>query len=335
MAPDCLPFFVSSCVICSKPFAVNWKEFSAGYLHFTRRDRIGIFVILFLIGLLLLLPRFFPGPAGLSTSDTTWIASLQKAEQRLDSQQYRQGEPRDENTAVYQYDRSESSYSTGPLFYFDPNTLPAADWERTGLRARTIQTILNYRAKGGRFRSADDLRRIYGLRPAEYERLAPYIRIAEQPAAAGMLYDGPATNSPAARPRSYIAIDINTADTTAWIALPGIGSKLAARIVNFREKLGGFYSVSQVAETYGLPDSTFQKIKAYLQLTNPSVKKININTATVEELKAHPYIRYSLANPIVAYRKEHGPFSATEAIKKIAAVTDELYSKIAPYLTIE
>jgi competence ComEA-like helix-hairpin-helix protein len=92
--------------------------------------------------------------------------------------------------------------------------------------------------------------------------------------------------------------------------------------------------VAQVGETFGLPDSTFQKIKQFLKLENISIRKININTATVEELKAHPYIKWGLANPIVAYRNEHGPFSKVEDIKKVMAVTEEVYSKLLPYLSI-
>jgi competence ComEA-like helix-hairpin-helix protein len=130
-------------------------------------------------------------------------------------------------------------------------------------------------------------------------------------------------------------IDINTADTTAFISLPGIGSKLASRIANFREKLGGFYSIEQLGEVYGLQDSVFQKIRKYLRLNDPSVKKININIATVDELKAHPYIKYNIANAIIAYRNQHGPFSAVEDIKKIMVVTEELYSKMLPYFAIQ
>jgi len=155
--------------------------------------------------------------------------------------------------------------------------------------------------------------------------------------------DKPAANKPEEYARkenetkrfSYNIIDINTADTAAFISLPGIGSKLAARIVNFREKLGGFYSIAQVGETYGLPDSSFQKIRQYLKLENMSIRKVNINTATIDELKTHPYIKWSLANPIVAYRNEHGPFSKVEDIKKVMAVTDEIYNKVAPYLTVQ
>ncbi len=133
----------------------------------------------------------------------------------------------------------------------------------------------------------------------------------------------------------YTVIEINSADTTGFIYLPGIGSKLAARIINFRDRLGGFYSVEQVGETYGLPDSTYQKIRQYLKIENSAVKKININTATVDELKVHPYIKYTIAKPIVAYRNEHGPFLKAEDIKNVMAVTDEVYHRIAPYITTQ
>src|SRR5262249_25636461 len=153
--------------------------------------------------------------------------------------------------------------------------------------------------------------RIYGLRQDEYERIASYVQIEVLPEIKKeeQRLNGKSINenlSTKGFTSHYSVIDINSADTTAFIALPGIGSKLAARIVNFREKLGGFYSVDQVGETFGLPDSTFQKIKQYLKLENNSLRKININTATVDELKLHPYIKWSIANPIIAYRNEHG-----------------------------
>ncbi len=90
-----------------------------------------------------------------------------------------------------------------------------------------------------------------------------------------------------------------------------------------------------MGETFGLPDSTFQMIRQYLKSENASIKKININTATIDDLKAHPYIKWSIANPIVAYRTEHGPFAKVEDIKKVMAVTNEIYEKIAPYLVAQ
>ncbi|MEI9808595.1 MAG: helix-hairpin-helix domain-containing protein [Bacteroidota bacterium] len=238
-----------------------------------------------------------------------------------------------DNGYAYQYDRSvNKSSSPATLFYFDPNTLDEAGWKKLGLKDKTIHTITNYLNKGGHFYKGEDLKKVYGLRPGDYLRLEPYIQIENNRSAGHPAAYIKKENEP--RRFSYTVIDINTADTTAFISLPGIGSKLAERIINFREKLGGFYSINQVAETYGIPDSSFQKIKQYLKAENTAIKKININTATVDELKAHPYIRYVIANPLIAYRNEHGPFAKLEDIKKVMAVTDELYNKIVPYLSL-
>ena len=130
-------------------------------------------------------------------------------------------------------------------------------------------------------------------------------------------------------------IDINTADTTEWKKLYGIGSKLSQRIINFRTKLGGFATVDQVGETFGLPDSTFQAIKPKLMVKSSSIKQINLNNATLDELKAHPYIKYAIANAIVQYRNEHGQFKSVADLQKLGAVDELLLRKIAPYLTVE
>lgn len=320
---------------------MNWPKIVADYLTFTRKDRIAILVILVLIGSVFFLPKVITVTKQKShhqQPDTSWIAAMKRLEVRMDHDKS-EGTADYDNSNSYQYDRRISHNNTGfkgELFYFDPNTLSAEGWKKLGLRDKTINTIRNYLSKGGKFRKPEDLKRIYGLLPEEYERLAGYIKIADNNT--HLLYEGefqPVANPNSTKHSKYTVIDVNTADTTAFIALPGIGSKLAARIINFRDKLGGFYSINQVAETYELPDSTFQKIRPYLKLENNVLKKININTATLDELKAHPYIRYSMANPIIAYRNEHGPFSKTEDLKKVMAVTEEAYIKILPYLTVE
>ena len=225
------------------------------------------------------------------------------------------------------------------MFYFDPNSLSKNGWQKLGLRDKTIGIIQNYLAKGGHFKKPEDLQRIYGLHKDDYDRLVPYVKIETQSAEnKNNAFSGTRKFSEnkvdSWNALRYASIDINAADTADFINLPGIGSKLATRIVNFREKLGGFYTIEQVRETFGLPDSTFQKVKQYLKLENSSIRKININTANIDELKAHPYIRYNIANPIVAYRNEHGSFSSIEDLKKIMIITDEVYQKIAPYLTL-
>lgn len=326
---------------------MKWQEFIKDYLNFSRKERIAVLIIASLILLVFLLPDIVKkiNPSGKVEIDTAWFSAVRKLrQQEADTLSKNfQNEREDRYVYNYQYDKTKSNYdnkksTSGILFYFDPNTISVEDWAKLGLREKTIQTIQNYVTKRGKFRKPEDLKKVYGLKEIEYDRLAPYIKIEN---AAVLNEPGSYTKTiNESRPvksftAGYSIIDINKSDTTAFISLPGIGSKLAARIVNFRDKLGGFYSIEQVHETFGLPDSTYQKIKQFLKLENLYLKKININTASVDELKAHPYIKYSLANPIIAYRNEHGLFSKVEDLMNVMVITEEIFNKISPYLVTQ
>lgn len=302
------------------------------YLTFTRKDRIGAILVVLIIGGSLFLPRLMaPKPTPLTLQENrTLVLAMDTLQQR---QERKPAYQRAVNSTAYQYERSTSGgFTEGELFSFDPNTITSEGWQRLGLNARTSKTIVNYVSKGGKFYKPEDLQKIWGMPEGFYERVKGYVRITS----AQKVYFKNDEGKPSfvREERKPAVIDINGADTTAWIALPGIGSKLSARIVAFREKLGGFYTVEQVGETYGLPDSTFQKIKGRLQVDRNSIRKINVNTATKEELKAHPYIRWNLANAIVEYRTQHGAFKNLEDLKNIALVDDATYQKIVPYFVL-
>jgi len=204
-----------------------------------------------------------------------------------------------------------------------------------GIKKKTAQTIQKYIAKGGKFYKPQDIQKIYGLSQKDAAELMLYVSIAAikkdlQPSQAKPV------NLPVdPKKKSFLPVDVNVADTAAFIDLPGIGSKLSNRIVTFREKLGGFYSIDQISEIYNLPDSTFQKIRPYLVLNSKAIKKININLATLDQLKAHPYIKYAVANSIVTYRQQHGNYTDITDLKKLMLVSDELYNKLLPYLSVE
>lgn len=311
------------------------------YLDFTRKDRRGTMVLLSAILLLCIIPFIYPLFAKKTIADKIDIDSsvrnIQK--QKIAARNKKYDRDADEERRPYDYPSvGSSSYhpkNKGELFYFDPNTISAEGWKKLGLRDKTIATIINFRNKGGKFKQADDIKKIWGLFPDEAERLIPFINIAAtEERSAGKKYSNDFSERKYENKKSYSPININSSDTSEWIALPGIGSKLSQRIVSFRDKLGGFYSVSQVGETFGLPDSTFQKIKPLLQISG-EVKKININTASLEELKAHPYIRYQLGNAIVQYRLQHGNFKNITDIKKIMIIDETTYNKLSPYLTVD
>lgn len=316
-----------------------FKQVVSSYLSFTKKERTGIIVILLLITFFILLPFLYPfflKSKAVNTDNFKKEIAALKIKQDSSTGFVKKDYNDDDNYPNY-YQPSEKNYysntSKGELFYFDPNTASADDWKRLGLRDKTISTIQNYLNKGGHFYKPEDISKVWGLHEEEVQRLLPYVKIA--PKENNYLQQTYETKNYGKPKYTPSLIDVNTADTSALIALPGIGSKLAQRILNFRDKLGGFYKAEQVGETYGLPDSTFQKIKARLTAGNSTIKQFNINTATVDDLKAHPYIKYNLANAIVQYRTQHGNFSSVDDIKKIMTVTEEIYSKAAPYLKVQ
>jgi competence ComEA-like helix-hairpin-helix protein len=263
-------------------------------------------------------------------------------------------EPRgSENTPVAFRGRENQSPHKTELFSFDPNTASKADFERLGLSSRTAQTILNYRAKGGQFYKKEDFKRIYAIRPEDYARLEAFIQIPPK-AAKGQYNDYAEANASqgvvtktayeerAFAPQHFTkkntatVVDINSANMEEWQQIKGIGPGWAKRIVNYREKLGGFTSTAQVAETFGLPDSVFQKAVPQMQVATGIYRKIKLNTATLDELKAHPYLSSFQATILFNYRQQHGNYTDFEKVKKVkAGFKEEDWKRLEPYFSYE
>ena len=311
-----------------------WKE----YFAFSRKERAGIVILLLLIATSVMLPFFFRNPA-VSPDGAVFhrireqLAGLEQNSSTQRTRPIASGVPSTQTLQLSQ----QTTASIPELFPFDPHSISTEEWRRLGLPQKTISTIQNYLAKGGRFRQPADLAKIYGLRPDDAKRIIPYVRIeASSDVQERKVFSSRFRDTFAFKrsPKKLVPVDINKADTTEWIALPGIGNRLAQRIINFREKLGGFYSVAQVGETYGLPDSTFQKIKPMLLCDQRDVRTININTAGEDLLKQHPYIRWNIAKAIVLYRQQHGPFVTLESLDRIALIPAEWRAKTGPYLSL-
>lgn len=315
-----------------------WKQFVNDYLSYTYKERTGIVVLLALIGICIFAPLLYPWFITKKRYDhrgfRTEIAQLQLAE--ADSfNKYPVRTDGDESTGyVPAAERDHHAVAPAEVFYFDPNTATPGDWKRLGIKDKTVETIQKYLSKGGHFYKPEDIGKIWGLHADDIKRLSPYVSIPQKANYVKKESGASEIKRAVYRTETFKLLDINSADTAGFTALPGIGSKLAQRIINFRSKLGGFYSVEQVGETFGLPDSTFQKIKPALKLAGTTVKKIDINTALLDDLKTHPYIRYALANAIIQYRARHGNFSSVAEVKKIMLVTDNVFNKIEPYLTV-
>lgn len=223
--------------------------------------------------------------------------------------------------------RPPTSNPLPPAFPFDPNQCTETEWRALGVSERTTRSILKYRSKGGQFREPEDLQKIYTLPDSVYQHLRPFIQIQEQ------LVFTPSKKRPA---KTYYPIDINQADAADFEQFRGIGPSYAKRLIRYRELLGGFSTIDQVGEVYRLPDSTFQHMRPYLQCPAPTLLPINVNTATVEELKNHPYLSWSQARAIVHYRETHGAWKSVELVQILPELDDGkgTFERIQPYLTV-
>ena len=310
-----------------------------GYLTFNRKERLGVLFLLAIICFLFVLPYFFrprPGEPDPETYEKMKMA-LQKFESsHPDSSRNADDDKPQVSRKQGLFPHYKMQKSNAQPFFFDPNSLKTEEWQKLGLTDHVAQTIVHFIEKGGRFHKSEDLKKIYGLRADEYERLFPYVRINENPKSAGKTGDNAKDEISVLRHVSKRAenTDINQADSAKWSMLPGIGARLASRIIHFREKLGGFYSVDQVGETFGLPDSTFQKIKPLLLLSSKSLVLVDINYASRESLQSHPYIRWKLAKAIIEYRNQHGHFRSVDELMQLALMDSGKFVILKPYLTV-
>lgn len=204
---------------------------------------------------------------------------------------------------------------------FNPNTATEEQLKQVGLPSKTRAAWINYLAKGGSFRKPEDIRKLYILSDADYLKVTPFLIF-------------PSTEATHKISTPITPIEINNATFNQWISLPGIGSGWAGRILRFREKLGGFSNINQVAETNGLPDSVFQKIAPFLSIKEIKTATISINTATFTQLSQHPYITSQQARWIVAFRQQHGSFKSHEELLQIPTLEKTWFEKIKPYLSL-
>lgn len=250
-------------------------------------------------------------------------------------------------------------------FSFDPNTADSLTLGRLGLSPYQIRNIYRYRAKGGQYHRPEDFKKLYGLTVAQWRHLEPLIEIGEDYrylADTPEAYDpskayvhNPRQNdngNPDAGTRTYPSqenpyrgagrdttlypnklqsgqtVNLNLSDTTALKRIPGIGTHYARRIVQYRDKLGGFSSLSQLDEIEDLPLG----IEQYLELDATKIRRMRLNHATLRELNAHPYIGYYQARAIVNRIRQVGPFHSLQELSRLEEFDEADLQRLAPYL---
>lgn len=268
-----------------------WKDF----FYYTKSER-RVILLLLAIALLLLgiwaiteYLRPVEVPVTLSESEEidSFLANLEEQEKIRKSHT-----PKNEISAVLQP--------------FDPNTADSVLLRQLGLPVYIVRNILKYRAKGGVFRSPESFSRIYGLKEEVYQKLKPYITIAPLVSVSHVRTD---TFRQLKDTIPYIPkyeegtiVDLNKADTSILKRIPGIGSTLARMIVVYRQRLGGFYDVSQLQEV----PHVGVELNKWFVVTPAGLHKIQVNSASLDKLRSHPYMDFYKAKAIMEYRRKRG-----------------------------
>ena len=191
-------------------------------------------------------------------------------------------------------------------FRFDPNTVTVNDLVRLGFSEKQALSIDNYRKKGGRFRRKGDFARSYVVADSVYDRLEPYIDIP--------------------------LIDINLADSAAFDDLPGIGGYFAARMVDYRRRLGGSYSFKeQLMDIWRFNRERFDGLSDLITVAPEHIRPYRLWTLPEDSLRLHPYIgSWAVAHGIVLFR-ENNPASewTVGSLSEAGILKPEMAEKLA------
>ncbi|MGZ4048420.1 MAG: helix-hairpin-helix domain-containing protein [Bacteroidia bacterium] len=307
------------------------KQFFRDYFTFNKRERNGVFILISIITVLVLYLNISSNFVSTKPVDftkfendvkqfKTSLASVSDSSQPFEKKYVSPASV--DKTIVLKAER----------FNFNPNDLPEDDWKRLGLSVKQIRSIKNYETKGGKFRTKQDVKKMYAIPLQQYESLEPFIQIPIEEKTNATFVSAKlilTTKKP-----TIPLVELNTADSVQLTTLKGIGPFFAKTIVKYRNSIGGFVAKEQLMEVWKFDQEKFEEIEKFITVDASLIKKININTCEAADLK-NGYLRWNVANAIINYRKSHGKYLTLEDIKKTDLVDDETYRKIVPYLILE
>jgi competence protein ComEA len=185
------------------------------------------------------------------------------------------------------------------------NTAKADELQKVpGMDQALAQSIIQYRDTNGPFQSVDDLTKVQGISDQKLESIQAYLTVEK--------------------------INVNTATAEEMQIIPGMDQALAQSIIQYREANGPFQSVDELTQVQGIDDQKLQSMQDFV-----TAEKINLNTASAEELQIVPGIDQSLAQNIIEYRQANGPFGSVDDLSQVSGMTEDKINTVRDHITVE
>ncbi len=292
------------------------------YFYFSKGQKIGIMVLLSMIVIVIIITESLP----------YFIKDEPK-----DHQQFRtevelfRASLQDIPAKTYDTEK-KPDFNKKKLIAFNPNTIDSAGFVSLGIKPKTAHSILKYRSKGGKFKTATDFSKIYGISEQQFHELLPYITIPEMEI---VVINSDKKKDFEKKEVKQWVIELNSCDTTELQRLKGIGSGFARRIIKYRDILGGYHNKEQLKEVFGFTPEKFEGISSFIIVDTTYIKQIRINKASLEKLKSHPYLNFYSSKAICEQRKKLGNLKSENDLKNLQDLPAETLEKVLPYLSFE
>ncbi len=300
------------------------------FLTLNKSEQRGILLLIILICAIGLINLLLPHMTG-NHEQTETDAFKNEIEQFVAAQQIAEDSIRIEKLQNRGELTEELALQKLTPFPFNPNNLPEEAWAKLGLTQKQIKTIKNYEAKGGKFKNKEDLKKMYSISDAEYMILESYINIPPE----FKTRVSQSEKKPSVKSVRYLSTEINAADSATLVHSLHLSPWIARRIIKYRNLLGGFSTPEQLKEVYGFDSLLYRKTRRYIMIDTSLIVKLDINKAGFKEILRHPYISYDITKKIVNYRAKNGPFTSTEQLTGADILSESLYIKLEPYLSVD
>ncbi len=217
------------------------------------------------------------------------------------------------------------------IYPFNPNFITDFKGQKLGMSVSEIDRLLAFRKTNKYVNTPEDFQKVTKISDSLLNTMVPYFKFPDW-----------VTNKKEFKSKyksfenkkeKIVILDINQATKEDLIKVYGIGPALSDRILKLKDLLGGFVSMEQMNDVWGLSPEVIENLNKNFKVSVlPKVNKVDINNASIKELMLFPYFKYALAKAIVTYRSMNGDFKNNADLTKINGFPNEKLNVISLYL---